>query len=116
VSAPDASDRGSATVWVALMAAVLCAVFAAVLTLGQVVSARHRAGAAADLAALAAADHALEGAPAACAYATRVAAAQGARVVRCAVLGEVSDVTAEVAVGLPIPPPQVRSRAGPAMP
>ncbi|WP_445046914.1 Rv3654c family TadE-like protein [Streptomyces drozdowiczii] len=85
--------------------------FAVVLALGQVVAARHRAGGAADLAALAAADRALEGA-AACESAEEVAGAQGAEVVRCAVQGEVADVTARVRFG-PYAP-EVRSRAGPA--
>ncbi|WP_405937526.1 flp pilus-assembly TadE/G-like family protein [Streptomyces sp. NBC_00726] len=90
----------------------LCTVFAVVLALGQVVAARHRAGGAADLAALAAADRALEGVEPACASAEEVARAQGAEVVRCAVLGEVADVTARVRFG-PYAP-EVRSRAGPA--
>ncbi|MFD8687693.1 Rv3654c family TadE-like protein [Streptomyces sp. NPDC059651] len=86
-------------------------VFAVVLALGQVVVVRHRAGGAADLAALAAADRALEGAAAACRSAREVAAAQGAEVVRCTVQGEIADVTARVRRG-PYAP-QVRSRAGP---
>ncbi|MGW2475333.1 Rv3654c family TadE-like protein [Streptomyces sp. NPDC001665] len=85
--------------------------FAVVLALGQVVAARHRAGGAADLAALAAADRALQGVDPACASAKEVARAQGAEVVRCAVLGEVADVTARVRFG-PYAP-EVRSRAGP---
>lgn len=104
-------DRGSATVWVAMAATVLCAVFAAVLAMGQAVVARHRAGAAADLAALAAADHALWGTTAACARAAEVAGAQGAAMVRCAVRGEIADVTAEARFG-PYAP-TVRARAGP---
>ncbi|WP_343242225.1 Rv3654c family TadE-like protein [Streptomyces sp. SID9727] len=99
------------TVWAAVTTVTLCTVFAVVLALGQVVAVRHRAGAAADLAALAAADRALEGVEPACASAEEVARAQGAEVVRCAVLGEVADVTARVRLG-PYAP-QVRSRAGP---
>lgn len=53
--------------WVAFAACALCVVFAAVLALGQAVAARHRAGGAADLAALAAADRALWGEAEACA-------------------------------------------------
>lgn len=56
-----AGDRGLATVWVAMTTLTLCAVFATVLALGQAVAARHDAGGAADLAALAAADRALRG-------------------------------------------------------
>lgn len=97
-----------ATVWVAMTTAALCAVFAIVLALGQVVVARHRAGGAADLAA---ADRALRGTEAACRAAEEVAGAQGAMVVRCAVQGDIADVTARVGFG-PYTP-TVRSRAGP---
>ncbi len=107
-----AGDQGLATVWAAVTTTTLCTVFAVVLALGQVVAARHRAAGAADLAALAAADRALEGA-AACESAEEVAGAQGAEVVRCAVQGEVADVTARVRFG-PYAP-EVRSRAGPAV-
>ncbi|WP_405759810.1 Rv3654c family TadE-like protein [Streptomyces sp. NBC_01420] len=106
------ADQGLATVWAAVTTTTLCTVFAVILALGQVVAARHRAGGAADLAALAAADRALEGAAAACESAEKVAGAQGANVVRCAVQGEVADVTARVRFG-PYAP-EVRSRAGPA--
>ena len=104
-------DRGSATVWAALSGVVLCGVVAVLLGLGQVVSARHRAGGAADLSALAAADHALEGGDRACAAARRVAEAQDARLVRCDVSGEIADVSAQVRLG-PYAP-AVRARAGP---
>lgn len=104
-------DRGSATVWAAMATTALCAVFAVILAMGQAVVARHRAGAAADLAALAAAGYALRGAEAACARAAEVAGAQGAEVVRCAMTGEIADVTARAGFG-PYSP-TVRSRAGP---
>ncbi|MFE6851708.1 Rv3654c family TadE-like protein [Streptomyces sp. NPDC057674] len=107
-------DRGAATVWAAFAACALCVVFGAVLALGQAVAARHRAGGAADLAALAAADRALWGEAEACAAATRVAAAQGAELVGCAVRGELAEVTARVVRG-PYRP-EVRSRAGPQEP
>lgn len=99
--------------WVALAATALCAVFAAVLAMSRAVEARHRAGGAADLAALAAADHALEGEPTACGLARRVAVAQRTLVVRCAVSGEFVEVLAEARAG-PYAV-RVRSRAGPAM-
>ncbi|MGX1969707.1 Rv3654c family TadE-like protein [Streptomyces anulatus] len=99
-----------ATVWVAVTAAGLCTVFAVVLALGQAVAARHRAGGAADLAALAAADRALEGVVVACETARRVALAQEAELVRCAVHGEIADVTARSRFGPYLP--TVRSRAG----
>ncbi|MFJ6441101.1 Rv3654c family TadE-like protein [Streptomyces sp. NPDC091649] len=104
-------DRGVATVWVAVTATGLCTVFAAVLALGQAVAARHRAGGAADLAALAAADRALEGAVVACETARKVAVAQGAGLVRCTMQGEIADVTTRSAFG-PYEP-AVRARAGP---
>ncbi|GHB69299.1 hypothetical protein GCM10010306_073720 [Streptomyces umbrinus] len=109
-----ASDRGSATVWTVGAIAVLCVVFGAVLAMGQAVVIRHRAGGAADLAALAAADRWTEGGTAACGQAERVARAQGTRVMQCAVQGEISDVT--VAAGRGPLTAEVRARAGPAGP
>ncbi|WOX11390.1 Rv3654c family TadE-like protein [Streptomyces sp. N50] len=108
------SDRGSATVWSLGAMAVMCVVFGVVLALGQAVVARHRAAGGADLAALAAADHWAEGGTGACVRAERVARAQGTRLVRCAVVGETSDVTASAGRG-PFAA-EVRSRAGPAGP
>lgn len=108
------SDRGSATVWSVGAIAVLCVVFGVVLALGHAVVTRHRAAGGADLAALAAADHWAEGATAACGRAERVAGAQGARLVRCVLVGEVSDVTAASGRG-PFAA-EVRARAGPAGP
>ncbi|MFE2041633.1 Rv3654c family TadE-like protein [Streptomyces sp. NPDC059477] len=104
-------DRGSATVVSFAVIAVLCAVFGTVLLLGQAVMVRHRAAGGADLAALAAADHWAEGATAACARAEEVARAHGVRLVRCAVVGEISDVTA--ASGREPFEAEVRARAGP---
>ncbi|MFF6907113.1 Rv3654c family TadE-like protein [Streptomyces sp. NPDC012389] len=100
-----------ATVWVAVTTVTLCAVFALVLELGQAVIARHRAGGAADLAALAAADRALEGPEAACGAALKVALAQKAVLVRCAVHGEIADVVARSDFGRYSP--TVRARAAP---
>ncbi|MGP4088532.1 Rv3654c family TadE-like protein [Streptomyces sp. KR55] len=108
------SDRGSATAWSVGAIAVLCVVFGVVLALGQAVVTRHRAAGGADLAALAAADHWAQGGTAACARADRVARAQGTRLVRCVLVGEVSDVTAAAGRG-PFAA-EVRARAGPAGP
>ncbi|MGW7527582.1 Rv3654c family TadE-like protein [Streptomyces sp. NPDC054783] len=94
--------------------AVLCAVFGAVLALGQAVVVRHRAAGGADLAALAAAAHWEEGGVAACTRAERMAAAQGVRLVRCTIVGETSDVTAASGRG-PFTA-EARARAGPAGP
>ncbi|UUU24000.1 flp pilus-assembly TadE/G-like family protein [Streptomyces sp. DSM 40750] len=91
--------------------AVLCAVFGAVLVLGQAVVIRHQASATADLAALAAADHWMRGAEGACATAERVARAQSGRLVHCEVEGEISDVTAASGMG-PLTA-EARARAGP---
>ncbi|MFI0261875.1 Rv3654c family TadE-like protein [Streptomyces sp. NPDC017056] len=104
-------DEGSATVWAVLAAMALCAVFAVVIAMAQAVIARHRAASAADLSALAAAGKAVHGAPAACGDARRVAAAQGARLVRCTVRGDVADVTARARTG-PFGA-DIRARAGP---
>ncbi|MEU5774878.1 Rv3654c family TadE-like protein [Streptomyces venezuelae] len=105
-------DRGAATVWVVVVMAVLGVICGAVLAMTQVVVARHRAGGAADLAALAAADRWPAGSDAACAGAGRVAGAQGVRVVRCVIRGETSEVSVSSSAG----PFTVtaRSRAGPA--
>ncbi|MGY3203166.1 secretion/DNA translocation related TadE-like protein [Streptomyces sp. TE5632] len=107
-------DRGSAAVWSVGMIAVLCVVFGVVLALGQAAVVRHRAAGGADLAALAAADRWMDGEAAACARADRVARAQHTRLVRCAVDGEVSDVS--VASGREPFAAEVRARAGPAGP
>ncbi|MFJ9408740.1 Rv3654c family TadE-like protein [Streptomyces sp. NPDC101393] len=104
-------DAGSATVWTVFAAAALCVVFAALVGFGQAVTARHRAGGAADLAALAAADHALRGEAKACAAARRVAAAQHTRLVRCSLAAAIADVSAE-AGDSPFTS-RVRARAGP---
>ncbi|MFJ8082009.1 Rv3654c family TadE-like protein [Streptomyces sp. NPDC096205] len=106
------SDRGSATVWSLGAIAVLCVVFGFVLALGQAVVVRQHAARGADLAALAAADHWPDGSTAACEHAARVARAQGVRLVRCALDGEIADVSAASARG-PFSA-EIRSRAGPA--
>ncbi|MFK4065101.1 Rv3654c family TadE-like protein [Streptomyces sp. NPDC029674] len=98
--------------WVVVVMAVLGVVCGAVFAMAQVVVVRHRVGGAADLAALAAADRWTVGSAGACAGALRVAEAQGARVVRCVLRGEISEVTASSSAG-PFSA-TVRSRAGPA--
>ena len=91
-------DRGSATVVAAVMVVVLLCVTGAGAYLGSVVVARHRAQAAADLAALAAAARLPAGVGAACARATAVAREMRVDDTRC----EVDDldvvVTVQVAV------------------
>lgn len=111
---PRDRDRGSATVWGVVVVTVLMSVFGGVLLLGQAVVSRHRAAAAADLAALAAAASWAHGPEAACATAVRVAVAQGVQVTGCTVTGEVAEVTARTPTG-PFRP-ELRSRAGPPLP
>ncbi|MCU1604427.1 MAG: hypothetical protein JWP46_892, partial [Modestobacter sp.] len=65
----DEGERGSATVWVAALAGLLAAVGMAAVLVGAAVVGRHRAGTAADLAALAGAGRAVLGDPQACAVA-----------------------------------------------
>jgi secretion/DNA translocation related TadE-like protein len=89
-------DQGFVTVAVAGLIAVLLSVTSAVALIGGVAVARHRAATAADLAALAAATHALEGPSAACRAAGAVAVAHRAQLSRCELLG--SDATVEVRI------------------
>ncbi len=91
-----AGSEGFATVATLALALVLIAVSALVATLGAVAVARHRASAAADLAALAGASHALEGEAAACKAARRVATAQGGVLMSCRLEG--SDALVEVSI------------------
>src|ERR1700759_2260449 len=106
-----ARDRGSATIYAALLTGLLTALTGAFLALGAAILARHRAGAAADLAALSAAVHA-EAGEVPCDWARRVAAAQRARLLRCTCDGPVCLV--RTAVGTPWGAATVTSRAGPA--
>lgn len=80
-------EEGFVTVAVVALAAALALVAALVVALASVAVARHRAMSAADLAALAGARHALEGPAVACDAAREVAAAHGARVEDCDVVG-----------------------------
>ena len=109
-------DRGSATVWAATGVAVIMIVFLVGLHLGAAVIARHRAEAAADLAALAAAGLAVEGTEAACARADEIAGAMGGTVTDCRLAGW--DALVEVRVPISIAFPGIdaaagRARAGP---
>jgi secretion/DNA translocation related TadE-like protein len=79
---------------------VLLAVTTGGLYVGSAVTARHRAQAAADLAALAAAGHLARGAGSACGQATAVARAMRTAVTGCAVERLDVVVTVEAPVGL----------------
>jgi secretion/DNA translocation related TadE-like protein len=109
-------ERGSATVWMVMACGVLALVGAAAVLGGAAVVARHRATTAADLAALAGAVRAVEGADA-CGAAERLASANAAQLVTCsATPGAVVDV--EVSVPVRLGPLGVfsataRARAGP---
>lgn len=115
-----AEERGSATVWVVALSGVLAAIGVAAVLVGVAVIGRHRAAAAADLAALAAAERAVRGDPAACAVAEQVAGANGARLAACTVGG---GAVVEVAVAVPVRlgplgvlDAGARARAGPVTP
>jgi len=111
------AEGGSATVWVLACCLVVLAGGALAGMLGLAATARHRAAAAADLAALAAAGAvAREAAPGdACSGAARVAAAAGAAVTACTPLGQDVLVTVVVRTGLPWGgPASAVARAGPA--
>jgi secretion/DNA translocation related TadE-like protein len=113
-------ERGSATVWVLAFAGVLALLGAAVVLASAAVVARHRATAAADLAALAGAGGAVGGDPSPCSAAARIAAANDGVVDGCSVgPGAVVEVHLHVEVRLgpfgEVAAP-ARARAGPAYP
>lgn len=92
-------DEGSATVWTLGLAVLMMAFVYSVLLVCVAVGARHRAEAAADLAALAGASAAQAGDDG-CAAAARVATANVALLSRC-VVGTDRTVTVEVQIVLP---------------
>lgn len=99
-------DRGAAAVWVLACAAVMVAVAAVVVVRTLAVLGRHRAEAAADLAALAAAARiGIGGDP--CAAAGRIAHENAASVRRCTVRldpgGRSGDVVVRVAARVDLP-------------
>ncbi len=79
----EAAQDGFATLVVLGLAGALLAFGALLASLGAVAVARHRAAASADLAALAAAGHLLEGTDRACSVASTVARGQGATLLSC---------------------------------
>ncbi len=94
---PKSGERGSGTVLALATVAVVAAVTAAAILVSGAWTARHRAGIAADAAALAAAEVAVGragGEP--CAQARLVARANGAGLGECTVVGVVVQVTAVV--------------------
>jgi secretion/DNA translocation related TadE-like protein len=117
MSGRPAGDRGSGSIWVLALGLVVVLAGLVGMYRGSAVVGRHRAEAAADFAALAAAAKVLEGGQVACASAGTVAAANGARLVSCAVDGSIATVTTAVALRGVLPGDFVatgRARAGPA--
>ncbi len=102
--------------WAAAAIGVLMLIMMFGVGLGLAIGGRHRAEAAADLAALAAAAHALDGEEAACAYADRVVAAMDGRLRSCHLDGWQVSVEVETRTWLPLIPggnSYGRARAGP---
>ncbi|MDA2809291.1 hypothetical protein O4J56_01455 [Nocardiopsis sp. RSe5-2] len=106
-------DSGSGTVWVLVVCALVWTAAVAAVIVGGARVDRHHAGAAADLAALAGARRAAEGADRSCAAAARTARANGAQVESCATEG--LEVVVEVSVPVRTWPTRAhaRARAGP---
>jgi secretion/DNA translocation related TadE-like protein len=109
-------ERGSASIWAAGGIAVVLVLIGLVLGIGAAAVTRHRAASAADLAALAAAAHAVSGERAACARAGWVADRMRVRLAACRLSGW------EVEVEIVAQPPDLllgfgsataRARAGP---
>ncbi|MGY4100356.1 Rv3654c family TadE-like protein [Nocardia sp. R16R-3T] len=88
-------DEGIATVFACLALAALIGATLLIAQVGVVVVARHRAQAAADLAALAAAGELTRGADVGCAQAEEIARRMGLRIQRCEVVHWDATVTVE---------------------
>jgi secretion/DNA translocation related TadE-like protein len=95
-------ERGAAAVLVLALAGVLALLGATGSALAAVAVARQRAATVADLAALAAAQRALDGPAAACTRAAQLAAADDARLLRCTLTGDVAAVVVQVTPPGPI--------------
>ena len=110
-------DRGSASITAAAMMAVLLAITYGAVQVGSAVIARHRAQAAADMAALAAASLLPTGQPVACGKAAALARAMGTTLSDCT--ADALNVTVTVHAQLPLRlgvsgPARAVARAGPA--
>jgi secretion/DNA translocation related TadE-like protein len=91
-------QTGSATIWMVSAIAVVVMMAVAAIGVGSVVLARHRAGNAADAAALAAAADAIDGPAAACARGAAIARLDGARLISCSLQDAVAAVRVTVAL------------------
>lgn len=110
-------ERGAVAVLVLALAGVLALLGATGSALAAVAVARQRAATVADLAALAVAQRALDGPAVACARAAQLAAADGARLLRCTLTGDVAAVVVQVTPPGPIGrvgSATARAQAGPA--
>lgn len=110
-------ERGSATIVGCFLMAALVVVTATLVHVGSAVASRHRAQAAADLAALAVAVALDRGSEQACGQAERIATRMRVRVRACTVDGwdAIVEVAAEVTTALPGAGEAVAiARAGPA--
>ena len=107
------NDRGSATVWVLMLASVLTLMGVGAVLISAGIVAHRRASAAADLAALAGATRSVFDETAACIAAASVASANGARLTKCELNATslVVQVTVD-SVGQWLPPMKVAARAG----
>lgn len=116
VAAPGTHDRGGMTIVAALAVLAMVSTMALILQLGAVVAGRHRAQAAADLAALAAAGTAEHGVSVACATARDEAARMQVRLLECTLDGWDAVVMVRARIrsnGLVVREVQAVARAGP---
>lgn len=111
---PSPDDAGSATALAAFAVAALVTVAVGAIWIGAAVIARHRAQAAADLAALAAAQRLAAGPDAACGEAAGIGRSMGAVMRGCEVVGLDVVVTLGLRVGGPVrAEARASARAGP---
>lgn len=110
-------ERGAATIVAAICLVLMVSLTVGASYVGAAVVARHRAQAAADLAALTGANRVAAGPSSACGQATEVAQRMGARVADCVVDGLDVTVRVEIVVRLgrfDAGPARAAARAGPA--
>ncbi|GAA3961392.1 hypothetical protein GCM10023085_49780 [Actinomadura viridis] len=104
--------------WVVAFMALVWLVGGVAMSVGAVRAARHRADAAADLAALGAAARVSQGAEAACRVAAEIVAESGGRLAGCRLRGEIVEVSVALALEAPLEAGEFeivsRARAGPA--
>lgn len=111
----ERDDSGSGALWLLCACALTWAMAGAFLIVGTAVVARHRAVAAADLAALGAAERLLRGHPRPCEAAALVVASQGGRLAECVIHTDWVHVVAEVRTDLArfeLGPARAQARAG----